>query len=56
MLEVRLLGQFSLMLNGRPVEIPSRPAQSLLAYLALPPVMARSWPSMNGMLAAVFWG
>jgi len=35
MLTVRLLGQFDVRLNGKPVEIPSRPAQSLLAYLVL---------------------
>lgn len=35
MFEVRLLGQFSLRLQGRPVELSSRPAQSLLAYLLL---------------------
>ena len=35
MLEVRLLGQFEVRLNGEPVELPSRPAQSLLAYLIL---------------------
>ncbi len=35
MIEIRLLGQFKLQLDGTPVEIPSRPAQSLLAYLAL---------------------
>lgn len=35
MLEVRLLGQFDVRLNGEPAEIPSRPAQSLLAYLML---------------------
>ena len=35
MLEVRLLGQFDVRLDGQPVEIPSRPAQSLLAYLML---------------------
>ncbi|HEY45427.1 MAG TPA: AAA family ATPase [Anaerolineae bacterium] len=35
MLEVRLLGQFEVLLNGNPVEIASRPAQSLLAYLIL---------------------
>lgn len=31
MLKVRLLGQFSAQLDDQPVEIPSRPAQSLLA-------------------------
>ena len=35
MLEVRLLGQFDVRLHGQAVEIPSRPAQSLLAYLLL---------------------
>ncbi len=35
MLEVRLLGQFSVTLAGAPVDISSRPAQSLLAYLLL---------------------
>ena len=35
MLEVRLLGQFSLQRDGQPLEIPSRPAQSLFSYLIL---------------------
>ncbi len=35
MIEIHLLGQFELHLDGKPVEIPSRPAQSLLSYLAL---------------------
>ena len=35
MLELRLLGSFEVSLDGTPVGIPSRPAQSLLAYLAL---------------------
>jgi predicted ATPase/DNA-binding SARP family transcriptional activator len=35
MLEVRLFGKFEVRLDGRPIEIPSRPAQSLLAYLML---------------------
>jgi hypothetical protein len=34
MLELRLLGQFEARLDEVPVVIPSRPAQSLLAYLA----------------------
>jgi predicted ATPase/DNA-binding SARP family transcriptional activator len=34
-LEIYLLGQFKLQANSRPIELPSRPAQSLLAYLAL---------------------
>ena len=36
-LEVRLLGSFEAKLNGEPMEISSRPAQSLLAYLILNP-------------------
>jgi DNA-binding SARP family transcriptional activator len=35
MLEVHLLGQFDVRLKGEQVEIPSRPAQSLFAYLIL---------------------
>ena len=35
MLEVWLLGKFEVKLEGKPVEITSRPAQSLLAYLIL---------------------
>src|SRR5512135_403085 len=35
MLEVRLLGQYEVKLDGQPVSIPSRPAQALLAYLIL---------------------
>ncbi len=35
MLDLRLLGQFGARLDDGPVTIPSRPAQSLLAYLAL---------------------
>jgi DNA-binding SARP family transcriptional activator len=32
---IYLLGQFKLQTNDHPIELPSRPAQSLLAYLAL---------------------
>lgn len=35
MLQIRLLGQFDVRLDGRRVVIPSRAGQSLLAYLAL---------------------
>jgi DNA-binding SARP family transcriptional activator/tetratricopeptide (TPR) repeat protein len=34
-LEIFLLGQFKLTANKTPIELPSRPAQSMLAYLAL---------------------
>jgi len=35
MLEIRLLGTFDLRQAGKSVAVPSRPAQSLLAYLTL---------------------
>lgn len=35
MLDIRLLGQFAVARDGRPLTIPSRPAQLLLAWLAL---------------------
>ena len=38
MIEVRLLGQFEVLLDGEPVELTARPAQSLFAYLVLNPV------------------
>ena len=34
-LNIQLLGQFNLRYGDCPIELPSRPAQSLLAYLAL---------------------
>src|SRR5712692_3524761 len=51
MLEVRLLGQFEARLNDRPLEIPSRPAQSLLAYLVLTANIAHRREQLAGM----FW-
>ena len=51
MLEVRLLGQFELRLNDRRLEIPSRPAQSLLAYLVLTAGVAHRREKLAGM----FW-
>ncbi|MCB0212079.1 MAG: hypothetical protein KDJ52_22240, partial [Anaerolineae bacterium] len=35
MLEVRLLGKFEIKRDGQVIDIPLRPAQSLLAYLLL---------------------
>ena len=35
MLEIRVLGQFSVAVDEKPVEIPTRQAQSLLAYLVI---------------------
>jgi hypothetical protein len=50
-LEARLLGRFDIRLDGRPVEIASRPAQSLLAYL-----MLRAGTShRREQLAGLFW-
>ena len=35
MLHVKLLGQFSIAFDDEPIELPSRPAQALFAYLIL---------------------
>ncbi len=51
MLEIRLLGQFDVRRDSAPVDIPSRPAQSLLAYLALHP----GTPHQREKLAGLFW-
>ncbi|CAG0935534.1 Putative HTH-type transcriptional regulator [Thermoflexales bacterium] len=50
MLELRLLGQFNLRFDGQPIEIPSRPAQSLLAYLVLKPGTAYRRERLAGLL------
>src|SRR6185503_16824392 len=51
MLEIRLLGQFTVDAEGLPVEMLSRPAQSLLAYLALHAGTAQRREKLAGM----FW-
>ena len=51
MLEVRLLGQFSLRRDGKRLDIPSRPAQSLFAYLILNPGIRYRRERLAGM----FW-
>ncbi len=51
MLEIKLLGQFTLRLDNHPIEIPSRPAQSLFAYLALRP----GTPQRRERLAGLLW-
>jgi predicted ATPase/DNA-binding SARP family transcriptional activator len=51
MLEVRLLGQFEARLDDRPLDLPSRPAQSLLAYLVLTANIAHRRERLAGM----FW-
>ena len=50
MLEIRLLGQFEVRLDGAPVDIPSRPAQSLLAYLILNSGVAHRRERLAGLL------
>src|SRR5512136_2125162 len=55
MLEVRLLGKFEIRVDGRPIELPLRAAQALLAYLLLNPgteqrreqVAGLLWPDMT---------
>ncbi len=51
MLEVRLLGQFTIKLDGVPIQINSRPAQSLLAYLLINAGRA----VRREKLAGLFW-
>ncbi len=51
MLEIRLLGQFDVRRDGLPVEIASRPAQALLAYLAL----NAGRPIRREKLAGLLW-
>ncbi len=49
-LELRLLGQFEIRLDGQVVDLPSRPAQSLLAYLALTAPTAHRRELLAGLL------
>jgi DNA-binding SARP family transcriptional activator len=49
-LELRLLGTFEVCLEGAPVSLPSRPAQSLLAYLALSAGTAHRREKLAGLL------
>jgi WD40 repeat protein/basic membrane lipoprotein Med (substrate-binding protein (PBP1-ABC) superfamily)/DNA-binding SARP family transcriptional activator len=51
MLEIRLLGQFDVRRDGAPIAIPSRPAQSLLAYLVLNPGVAHRREKLAGLLS-----
>ncbi len=50
MLQIRLLGRFDVRVGDEPVEIPSRPAQSLLAYVALTPDVAHRRERLSGLL------
>src|SRR6266567_1440933 len=49
-LELRFLGQFDIRLGEVSINIPSRPAQSLLAYLALTAGTAHRRERLAGML------
>jgi WD40 repeat protein/serine/threonine protein kinase len=51
MLEVKLLGQFQIRIDGKPVDIPSRAEQSLLAYL----VLNTGTAFRREHLAGLFW-
>jgi WD40 repeat protein/DNA-binding SARP family transcriptional activator len=51
MLQIRLLGQFDIRLDGKRVTIPTRAAQSLLAYL----VLTAGTPHRREKLAGIFW-
>lgn len=50
MLEIRLLGRFEVKLDGRTVTLSSRPAQSLLAYLAISAGTAHRREKLAGLL------
>jgi predicted ATPase/DNA-binding SARP family transcriptional activator len=50
MLDLALLGRFGLQLDGVAVELPSRPAQSLLAYLLLHHGVAHRRERLAGLL------
>ncbi len=50
MLKIRLLGQFDLKHNGDSIEIPSRSAQSLIAYLVLNTSISHRREKLAGLL------
>jgi len=51
MLQIRLLGQFDIRLDGKRVTVSSRAGQSLLAYIAL----TAGTPHRREKLAGIFW-
>ena len=51
MLEVKLLGQFDIQLAGQSIEVPTRSAQSLLAYL----ILSAGTSHRRAKLAGLFW-
>jgi predicted ATPase/DNA-binding SARP family transcriptional activator/predicted negative regulator of RcsB-dependent stress response len=50
MLEARLLGQFEVRMDNKPIAIPSRPAQSLAAFLLLNPGIEHRREKLAGIL------
>ncbi len=50
MLQIRLLGQFDIRLDGRRILVPSRAGQSLLAYLVLTAGTAHRREKLAGIL------
>jgi DNA-binding SARP family transcriptional activator len=50
MLELRILGQFDVQLDGKTIEIASRPAQSLFAYLCFHQTVQHRREKLAGML------
>ena len=50
MLEIRLLGQFAIQLDGNPIQMAARPAQSLFAYLLLNAGIAQRRERLAGLL------
>lgn len=50
MLEIRLLGQYNLRMDGSPIQIRSRPARTLLAYLVLTPGTRHPRERLAGLL------
>lgn len=50
MLELRILGQFDVQLDGTPIDISSRPAQSLFAYLCFHQAVQHRREKLAGML------
>ncbi len=54
MLQIRLLGQFDVRLDGKRILLPSRAGQSLIAYFALTagtPIAGKNWPAPFGPIA-----
>ena len=49
-LHINLLGQFKILANNTPLDLPSRPAQSLLAYLCLNAGTVHRRETLAGML------